>query len=167
MEEKMRKLVLTTMGLLLALPSLLAEDAPKEVAQSPAPTYRTVTRQVNDLLRYNKEKVQLDQEQLGDSKHLRREMNKIYYHTNPRDNSLVKIEIEAIGEESTGTAVLAATFLSALSAVPSVDEAARLANLLSIEHAKDGLPRSIPFSNGMKLMKIKTESSVAKFVIVL
>ena len=162
----MRKLVLTSMGLLLALPCLFAEEPRTEDFYTP-PTYNWVNRRVNTLLPSQGGKVQLDQDQTGSLRALHRGMNKVYYHSNPKDNSLVKIEIEAIGEESPGMAVLAATFLTALSAVESIEEGTSLANLLTAENAKDGRPRSIQLANGMKFMKIKTETTVPKFVIVL
>jgi len=166
MEGNMHRITLTSLGLLLALPGLGAQETRTEAKNVP-PTCHWINQRVNTLLPHEMGKVELVKSEAGSTGFLRRGLNRIHYHSNPKDQRLLKLEIEPIGEESPGMAVLTATFLKALSAVESVEEGTSLANLLSAENAKDGLSRSIQLANGIKLMKIRTESSAPKFVIVL
>ena len=156
---------LTTMGLFLSLPCLLAGNAAQDVEKPGSLSYGAVNRRVAEMLRHSGERLLLDQDQQSGTTMFRSVANKIYYHTNPKDNRLVRIEIVPNGEETPETSKLAASFLMALSAVDSIEDGTTLADMLTTEINKDGLTRSITLKNGMKFMKVKTENSSFKFVI--
>ena len=151
------------LGVVLALPSAGAMDPPP-VAAAPV-TDRTISRRVDDLLRAGGTKLVLDQDQAIGNLHLKKETNRIHYHTSTKDQRLVRIEIEPVGAETPDSSKLAATFLAVLEAVDSVEDGMTLAQQLSAELAKDGRTRFISLGNGVKFIKEKMGDSPARYII--
>lgn len=154
------------LGVLLLVGPAWAQDAPEEASKRDFYSDRSITRRVDDLLRSSGSKLTLDQDQSLGSSHLRTETNRVYYHTSSQEKRLVRIEIEPVGQESTASR-LAATFLTVLRAVETVDDGVQLAELLSREIAKDGLTRSIALGNGMKFMKERKPDATVRYIIAL
>ncbi len=153
--------------LALLLATVAGAQEPQDESSRQVPfSDRSITRRVDDLLRASGSKLSLDQDRSLGSSHLRTETNRVHYHTRTRDQRLVRIEIEPIGQETTASR-LAATFLTVLQAVETVDEGMHMAELLSREIEKDGLTRSVALGNGMKLMKEKRPDATVRYIIAL
>ncbi len=152
------------LGLMLALPCAWGQDSSPD-ARKPTVSDRSLNFQVDNLLRSTGTKLIMEPEEISNNKALRREANKVYYHTSNTDQRLVRIEIEPVGEESPASSKLAATFLAVLGVVESMDEGMKLADMLTAELAKDGRTRSISLGQGVKFMKEKKGDAAARYVI--
>ena len=159
----MTNLLLPVLALLLTVPNPPTDDPPTTKGR-PA-SDRAITRRVDDLLRASGTKLVLDEDRAIGNILYRNETNKIHYYTSNKDQRLVRIEIEPVGEESPGSFTLAATFLHVLDAVGSVDDGVGIAKRLSAELAKDGRTRFVSLNNGVKLIKEKTGDSSVRYII--
>ena len=157
--------VLAALGLLSTLPWAMAGDPPATPPKGTPVSDRAITRRVDDLLRGSGTKLILDQDRPIGNLMVTNETNKVHYHTSTKDQRLVRIEIEPVGEETPGSSTLAATFLHVLEAVGSVEDGVGLARRLSDELAKDGRTRFIALGNGVRFIKERKGDSSVRYII--
>lgn len=88
---------------------------------------------------------------------LRRATNRVHWNSSTKDNRLVSITIEPVGDETEGTTSLAAVLLVTLEAVESYDEAVRITAKVRDAEKSDGRPRQVTLKNGIRLLRLRPD----------
>lgn len=158
---------IATLGLLALLTPAFAEGPSAPVSKVAVANSTLLTRQANELLRANGTILRMDQDITAGTTPFRKEINRVYFNSNSKENRLVSIVVQPLGNETPDTSVLTASFLCVLSAVSDIEEGVSFAKMITKENEKDGRPRSITLRNGVKLLKYKAEDSAPRFVIAL
>lgn len=156
----------TSVYLLAAATSVLAQD-PQTELKIPAPeNCRVVANKVDGLLRReNGTRLIIEGEHPDVMEIFRKQTHRILFYSSKNESHLSCVVVEPIAEETHDTMILTGALLVSLSAVDSIEEGLRVVSKVTAENEKDGRPRAITLNHGIRLLRFKSEYPKPRFEI--